>query len=398
MRSFSIRTIPTLALAGTLLTVPACNRQETAPPSAATDTSTPSAAAADTTDAGITTSLQAKYYDDDQVRGRNVSVLTQDGVVTLRGAVDSDAARQRAVALARDVEGVKDVRDELTVQTADAAASPRPGPDATTDERGATGTTGRDGETITPAWITTKIQAQYFVNPEIKPWNIDVTTASGGVVTLEGEVEATADRTEAVRIARETEGVSRVEDRLRVKGEPDARTSTPTPNTASPARPDTWLTAKVQSKYFVDDLVKLRNIDVSTANGTVTLSGAVASDAERRQAVALARTTEGVRDVNDRLEVDPSAVLASGDPATAVPLAPVPQLKRPDPWITMKVQSQFFLDPEIKGHEIDVDTTRGVVLLKGTVQTAEQKRHAEQIARDIEGVTRVVNQLTVGKG
>ena len=133
-------------------------------------------------------------------------------------------------------------------------------------------------------------------------------------------------------------------------------------------------------------------------NGTVTLSGAVASDAERRQAVALARTTEGVRDVNDRLQVDPSAVLASGDPATAVPLAPVPQLQRPDPWITMKVQSQFFLDPEIKGHEIGVDTTRGVVLLKGTVQTAEQKRQAEQIARETEGVTRVVNQLTVGKG
>ena len=276
MRSISTRTIPTLALAGTLLTVPACNRQETAPPSAATDTRTPSAAAADTTDAGITTSVQAKYYSDDQVRGRTVSVLTQDGVVTLKGAVDSEAARQRAVALARDVEGVKEVRDELTVRTADAAESARPGP-AAASERGATGTTGRDADTITPAWITTKIQAQYFVNPEIKPWNIDVTTAMDGVVTLEGEVDATADRTEAVRIARETEGVIRVEDRLRVKGEPDAPAGTSTPTAARLERPDTWLTAKVQSKYFLDDLVKLRNIDVSTVNGSASGTKALRS-------------------------------------------------------------------------------------------------------------------------
>jgi hyperosmotically inducible protein len=296
------------------------------------------------------------------------------------------------VALAREVEGVKDVRDELSVRQADAAAAGHVGP-AATAERGATGTAGRDAEAITPAWITTKIHAQYFLNPEVKPWNIDVTTASDGVVTLEGEVEEAADRTEAVRIARETEGVTRVEDRLHVKGETAAAS-----NPSTIQRPDVWLTAKVQSKYFLDDLVKLRNIDVTTQNGVVTLSGAVASDAERRQAVALARTTEGVRDVTDQLKVDAAAVLASSDPATALPLAPVPDLKRPDPWITMKVQSQFFLDPQIKGHEIKVDTTRGVVLLIGSVQTAEQKRQAEQIARETEGVTRVVNQLTVTKG
>ena len=68
-----------------------------------------------------------------------------------------------------------------------------------------------------PAWITTKIQAQYFVNREIKPWNIDVTTHSNGVVTLEGEVDTAQDKAEAVRIARETEGVSRVVDHVTIR-------------------------------------------------------------------------------------------------------------------------------------------------------------------------------------
>ena len=397
MKSTSTRMILTLPLAGTLLMVGACNRQDEAAPSAATNTTTPTTtptqATSEAADARITTRVQARYYGDDQVRGRNVSVATENGVVTLRGAVQSDAARQRAVSLAREIQGVKDVRDELTVQTAQ-AGDRRDAGQAPPAERGATGTAGRADETVTPAWITTKIQAQYFLNPEVKPWNVDVTTASNGVVTLEGEVENAADRTEAVRIARETEGVTRVEDRLRVKGEPSKDARDP----AGIERPDVWLTAKIQSKYFLDDLVKLRNIDVTTQNAVVTLSGAVASDAERRQAVALARTTEGVREVTDHLKVDPSAVVASGDPATAVPLAPVADLKRPDPWITMKVQSQYFLDPQIKGHEISVDTTRGIVLLKGSVETAEQKRQAEQIAKETEGVTRVVNQLTVSKG
>jgi osmotically-inducible protein OsmY len=71
-----------------------------------------------------------------------------------------------------------------------------------------------------PAWITTKIHAQYFLAPEIKPWNIDVTTSSGGIVELRGELDDPEARAEAVRIAGATEGVTRVEDHLRVRGQP----------------------------------------------------------------------------------------------------------------------------------------------------------------------------------
>lgn len=392
MTTLNRRIFPAAAFATALLLAPACNREEPAGQSTATPSAVPAqqSAGEQSTDEGIATSVQAKYYDDDAVRGRNVSVMAESGVVTLRGTVESQAARERAVSIAREVEGVRDVRDELNIQTASAGAAAQP---PAGDQRETEGTTGRAENTVEPAWITTKIQAQYFVNPEVKPWNVDVTTGANGVVTLEGEVEQPADRDEAVRIARETEGVTRVENRLRVKGEPAGEGE----GTASAAtRPDVWLTAKVQSKYFLDDLVKLRNIDVSTGNGVVTLSGAVASEAERRQAVSLARTTEGVREVADNLKVDANAVASSDESATAVPLAPVSGLKRPDAWITMKVQSQYFLDPEIKGHEIDVDTTRGVVSLRGSVGNPELKQQAERIARETEGVTRVVNGLTVG--
>ena len=61
------------------------------------------------------------------------------------------------------------------------------------------------------------------------------------------------------------------------------------------------LTAKIKSKMALDDTVRAAAIDVDTAGGVVTLSGTVRSEAERAKAVQLARETEGVTSVTDRL-------------------------------------------------------------------------------------------------
>jgi hyperosmotically inducible protein len=53
----------------------------------------------------------------------------------------------------------------------------------------------------------------------------------------------------------------------------------------------------------LDDLVKARTIDVTTAGTTVTLAGSVESKAERERAVSLARETEGVTRVVDQLQM-----------------------------------------------------------------------------------------------
>jgi osmotically-inducible protein OsmY len=72
---------------------------------------------------------------------------------------------------------------------------------------------------------------------------------------------------------------------------------------ARKAMDDGSLTAKIKSKMALDDTVKALNIDVDTTQGVVTLSGVVASDAERKRAVQLARETEGVTTVRDQLQV-----------------------------------------------------------------------------------------------
>jgi osmotically-inducible protein OsmY len=346
-------------------------------------------------DERLATYVQARYQADSSIRASDISVSTTNGVVTLRGTLPDESARERAVALAREVEGVRTVDNQLQL------ANPGGADSATTSKPVETSSTPRaSAESVMPGWITTKIQAQYFVNPEVKPWNIDVTTSSDGAVTLRGEVEEAADREEAGRIARETEGVARVDNQLRIHGEatgPDteARADTNTPEGATPAAEsaDAWITAKVQAKYFLDTDVKGRDIDVETQDGVVTLRGDVESEGERRQAIAIARNTDGVRTVTDQLQVVPTETAAAEtDDLQARRNA---DLGIDDVWITTKVQAKFFLDDDIKGRDITVDARDGVVYLKGTVETPAEKEAAEAIARDTDGVSRVENLLTV---
>lgn len=63
------------------------------------------------------------------------------------------------------------------------------------------------------------------------------------------------------------------------------------------------ITAKIKSKMVLDDLVKARTIGVSTKGSVVTLTGMVGSAAERERAVRLAKETNGVTQVLDKLEI-----------------------------------------------------------------------------------------------
>lgn len=66
-----------------------------------------------------------------------------------------------------------------------------------------------------------------------------------------------------------------------------------------------------------------------------------------------------------------------------------------DGTVTMKIQAKYATDEIVKGRDINVDTTDGVVTLKGQVDSRRERDAAEQIARATEGVKRVVNELTV---
>lgn len=67
-----------------------------------------------------------------------------------------------------------------------------------------------------------------------------------------------------------------------------------------------------------------------------------------------------------------------------------------DAEITASVKAKLAADPEVKAHEIDVDTLDGEVRLSGIVDDAATRREAEKLARGTDGVRRVKNELKVG--
>ena len=66
-----------------------------------------------------------------------------------------------------------------------------------------------------------------------------------------------------------------------------------------------------------------------------------------------------------------------------------------DASITTKIKADFVNEKSLKGSDIDVDTNDHVVTLKGTVASRAGKARAEQIAKTTDGVTKVVNALTI---
>jgi osmotically-inducible protein OsmY len=66
---------------------------------------------------------------------------------------------------------------------------------------------------------------------------------------------------------------------------------------------DGSITARIKAKMALDDSIKALDISVNTDGSTVTVSGVVGSPAQRERALSLARETEGVTQVVDRLRV-----------------------------------------------------------------------------------------------
>jgi osmotically-inducible protein OsmY len=321
-------------------------------------------------DGWITTKVQAKYFTEPDVRGRDIDVTTNNGVVTLSGVVENEQSRQRALELARNTDGVVRVEDRLQVGTAGAVAAegdrrlPAPATPGTTvdrqpgaaeadrqqaqtdpgpadrgmaeGDRDTVGTGGAEtGTQVNDSWITTKIQGQYFTDRDVRARRIDVTT-NNGVVTLRGEVENEQERRRATEIAQQTEGVRRVDDQLRMAGTAGTTEAGAMPPDASgPARSathgpdDEWITTKIQSRYFQDDVVRGTRVDVATQRGVVTLTGQVPSEQAKRRAEEIARETEGASRVENRLEVNPAAAGAQ-QPGAAPPTEHVRPVEKPE--------------------------------------------------------------------
>ena len=151
----------------------------------------------------------------------------------------------------------------------------------------------------------------------------------------------------------------------------------------STAISDTGITTKVKAKFVGDDALKGSDISVTTANGVVSLTGTAKTSDARDKAEDLTRQVEGVRNVDNLLEVPGSVgsdLKQAGKKSEQVVS---------DSWITTKVKSSLLADGATKGTRITVKTVNRVVILSGSASSQAEADKAVEIAKGIKGVENV---------
>lgn len=160
-----------------------------------------------------------------------------------------------------------------------------------------------------------------------------------------------------------------------------------TASTVQQASVDAITTAKVKTALALSQRVSAFAVDVDSADGVVTLTGDVTSQETRQLAEEIARETSGVREVRNRLRVDPGVQ----PDADAQRLA----LRMADLEVKAAVQEALLADPELREAGVTVTVEEGLVRLEGQVSGAEQRLRAELAARGVDRVGAVDNALTV---
>ncbi|WP_213990511.1 molecular chaperone OsmY [Sodalis sp. dw_96] len=144
---------------------------------------------------------------------------------------------------------------------------------------------------------------------------------------------------------------------------------------------DSAVTAKVKSALVSDKGINSTDISVETNHGMVTLSGFVNDQMQAERAVTAARSVSGVTSVSDKLHVKEAGTTAKSYAS--------------DSAITSEVKAKFLADSVVPSRKIKVTTDNGVVQLSGRVQNARVADRAESVAKAVDGVKSVKNDLRV---
>lgn len=237
-----------------------------------------------------------------------LAVEVTDGVAQVSGQVDNAVEHDLAVEIANGVDGITRVDNRIRVTPELAQSSPEP-----TDEASP-----GFARKVSDATTTASVKMRLLWNRHTDGLDIKVAT-SNGKVTLEGVVDSAVTRDLAGEIAANTHDVREVDNRLRLR---DATVQQPTVgdkvgsavDKAGETISDTWITTKVYASLDNNEEVESTGIKVSTSDGVVTLEGSVASETERLRAPEITANVAGVREIDNRLRVDPR--LTQQDPDT----------------------------------------------------------------------------------
>ena len=199
------------------------------------------------------------------------------------------------------------------------------------------------------------------------------TVSKDGVVTLTGTVAEASHKSLAENTVESLPGVKRVDNQLVVSGEQPAEHS------------DMWITTKVKTALLFHRHVSATGTTVYTKDGIVTLQGEASSQAQKELTTEYAKDIDNVKEVKNEMTIATTPALASettGD-------------KIDDASITAQVKSSLLSHRSTSAIHTGVSTMDGVVTVTGIAKNDAEKSLVTKLATDINGVTSVVNNMTI---
>jgi hyperosmotically inducible protein len=184
--------LPLLALIATLtLGAVGCSPRPDNPPATAP---APTTMGTEIDDTVVTTRVKTALIEHDETKGFDIKVETRKGTVQLSGFVDNRSQADRALTIAKGVEGVKATVDAMTVKEGQATI----------------------GNAVDDSVITARVKSALLADPTVKSLDIAVATRKGEV-QLSGFVATQQQIDQAVSVARGVEGVQTVANKLAVQ-------------------------------------------------------------------------------------------------------------------------------------------------------------------------------------
>lgn len=144
---------------------------------------------------------------------------------------------------------------------------------------------------------------------------------------------------------------------------------------------DTVVTTKVRTALLSNNDIKSLDIKVGTYKGEVMLSGFADNQAQIDRSIAVAKSVDGVNEVNNKLSLKEGTQTVGN--------------KIDDSVVTARVKSAMLSDPTMKSLDVSVTTRKGEVQLSGFVDNDGQLTHAVDVAKGIDGTSSVVNHMTI---
>jgi len=147
---------------------------------------------------------------------------------------------------------------------------------------------------------------------------------------------------------------------------------------APAATMDSRIVSSARKSYVFKTYLQGDDIRIDSKEGAVTLTGFIAASFHKTLAQETLAGLPGVRSVDNRLEVRGSSPTANSDM-----------------WLSDKVKITLLFHRSLNSGRTEVEVKDGVVTLRGSAISQEQKELTAEYARDVEGVKDVSNEMAV---